>query len=333
MIIHLSDKTIFFKCSEESVKEALKTYITLNGGLVTDGNSADYQINYFLLENLEAISNLPSIIEAKVNVYETPEVNVSVFEDFNSSFYYYHRTHQLTQLVRKEKKINQWIDKTKLEPEKAVVLGWCFFVESLLLADEFCFIHSGCVSYKNEGTLFVANANQGKSTLSLLATIQGYDYLSDDQLALKETSEGVKAFRALHWPTIWVTALDLFPEIKNDIIKFSKKRKWDYRNKIEYPIAKIFPNQIKNSCSPKTLFFLNLVDDSKIKIEGISKQEALFKLLDLNKIKYAPNFKTKNKNQTIRNQLSCFFSLIEQVECLNLTYSFSEINKVVDLIK
>ena len=55
------------------------------------------------------------------------------------------------------------------------------------------FVHGACVGLENKGVLMCARGGGGKSTLSVLALLKGFDYVSDDYLIIQKEGDALSA--------------------------------------------------------------------------------------------------------------------------------------------
>ncbi len=74
-------------------------------------------------------------------------------------------------------------------PEDLALEGHVFFREFYRIlkktADE-SLVHGACVGLEGKGVLFCAKGNMGKSTLTVLSLLKGFEYVSDDYLVLRK---------------------------------------------------------------------------------------------------------------------------------------------------
>lgn len=83
-----------------------------------------------------------------------------------------------------------------LEPEVFVKEGHIFvqMLNQLLKTENTSLIHGACVGLDNKGILFCARGQKGKSTLTVLSLLQGFEYVSDDYLVLEKDNEKLYAY-------------------------------------------------------------------------------------------------------------------------------------------
>lgn len=127
------------------------------------------------------------------------------------------------------------------------------------------------------GALFVGASGSGKTTLTLRLTETGWRYLSDDMVVLRETdniiaAEGLRRLFAVSNKSVVgssrgrLTAA-LGPPVASD------------PNKRRLEPEAVFPESRAESCRPRTLFFLSVVDEDKTTIVEIKPQAAMLQLM------------------------------------------------------
>ena len=79
-----------------------------------------------------------------------------------------------------------------LEPEEFIKQGHIFVsvLNRILKTDTTALVHAAVVGLENFGVLFCARGQRGKSTLAVLAMLEGFDYVSDDYLVLNRDETG-----------------------------------------------------------------------------------------------------------------------------------------------
>jgi hypothetical protein len=83
-----------------------------------------------------------------------------------------------------------------LEPEEFIKQGHIFVqtFNKILKTPAAGLVHGAVVGLDNKGILFCARGQRGKSTLAVLAMMQGFEYVSDDYLTLEKTDDGLFAY-------------------------------------------------------------------------------------------------------------------------------------------
>ena len=82
-----------------------------------------------------------------------------------------------------------------LEPEEFIKEGHIFvqILNNILKTKNTSLVHGACIGLDNQGILLCARGQRGKSTLAVLAIMEGFEYVSDDYLTLEKDSENLYA--------------------------------------------------------------------------------------------------------------------------------------------
>ena len=82
-----------------------------------------------------------------------------------------------------------------LEPEEFIKEGHLLvkILYQILKTENTNLIHGACVGLNNNGVLFCARGQRGKSTLTVLSMIEGFEYVSDDYLTLEKDGNNLYA--------------------------------------------------------------------------------------------------------------------------------------------
>lgn len=82
-----------------------------------------------------------------------------------------------------------------LEAEEFIKQGHIFVqtFNKILKTPKTGLVHGAVVGLENKGVLFCARGQRGKSTLAVLAMMEGFDYVSDDYLTLENAKDGLYA--------------------------------------------------------------------------------------------------------------------------------------------
>ena len=79
-----------------------------------------------------------------------------------------------------------------LEPEEFIKEGHIFvqFFNNILKTESSNLVHGAVIGLNGDGICFCARGQRGKSTLSVLSMMKGFEYVSDDYLILHENNKG-----------------------------------------------------------------------------------------------------------------------------------------------
>ena len=82
-----------------------------------------------------------------------------------------------------------------LEPEEFIKQGHLLvrILNKITKTPSTGLVHGAAVGINNKGILICARGQRGKSTLAVLAMMQGFEYVSDDYLTLEKTDDGLFA--------------------------------------------------------------------------------------------------------------------------------------------
>ena len=136
-------------------------------------------------------------------------------------------------------------------------------------------LHANGIGWQNKEFLVVGHSGSGKTTLTLTLAHQGWTFLGDDALLLRETPSGIigQAFRRGFACT--EQTINHFPGLETtseEIIPFNEK-KWQVNLEV------IYPDQFRTNCSPKILLFPEIVEDTTSQLIPIDKARAFFLLM------------------------------------------------------
>ncbi|MBR6099569.1 hypothetical protein IKP85_07465 [bacterium] len=83
-----------------------------------------------------------------------------------------------------------------LEPEEFVKEGHIFvyILNKILKTDSTALVHGACIGFDNKGILFCARGQRGKSTLTVLSLLSGFEYVSDDYLTIEKEDDKLFAY-------------------------------------------------------------------------------------------------------------------------------------------
>ena len=159
----------------------------------------------------------------------------------------------------------------KLETEEFIKEGHLFFqiFNNILKTQNTNMVHGACIGLDNTGVLLCARGQRGKSTLSVLAMMEGFEYVSDDYLTLEK--DGDKLFAHPIYSIITLSPR-MYNELydKLDGCRFiSNNAK---RDKYVINIAN-YHNQFKKKYPIKLCMFPNIVSDKEPSIVECSNQE------------------------------------------------------------
>jgi len=140
------------------------------------------------------------------------------------------------------------------------------------------FLHAAALrSPEQEGYLFVANAYSGKTSLTLALIRQGFRYLSDDTVFLRNSPQGLEVLswaRAFHVPS---ELSRVYPELAHLAARPDSS---PFHPKKELAMEEFYPERhITRLLNPQWLFFPALTGEPVTRLEPLSSAQALPLLL------------------------------------------------------
>ncbi|RJQ46350.1 MAG: hypothetical protein C4538_07045 [Nitrospiraceae bacterium] len=134
-------------------------------------------------------------------------------------------------------------------------------------------LHANGLVKDHVGILLAGSSGSGKSTTSLSLIRQGWNYLSDDVILLKETSNGIKSIAFQKGVSFDPKLADHYPEL-NEYGKSSMNGQKRFLD-----ITSIYPDRFIYSSLPKLLIFPEVTDYKKTSLFPIWGAEALIMLI------------------------------------------------------
>lgn len=158
-----------------------------------------------------------------------------------------------------------------LEPEEFIKEGHLFvyILNNILKTENTNLVHGACVGLDDKGILFCARGQRGKSTLAVLAMMEGFDYVSDDYLTLEKDEDNLYA-RPIY------SIITLSPRMYNELYNRLEGSRFVSNNarKDKYVInISNFHKQFKNKYPIKMCMFPEIVSDKEPSIRECTKQE------------------------------------------------------------
>src|SRR5574344_747684 len=164
-----------------------------------------------------------------------------------------------------------------LEPEEFIKHGHIFvqMFNLILNTKESALVHGAVVGLDNHGILFCAGGQRGKSTLTVLSMLKGFEYVSDDYLTLYKSGNEL-----LSSPIYSIITLsprmynELYDELDGTRFVSNNARK----DKYVLNIAN-HHNQFKTGYPIKFCMFPQIVNDAKPSIVPCDKEMAIDQLI------------------------------------------------------
>ncbi len=158
-----------------------------------------------------------------------------------------------------------------LDPEEFIKEGHIFvqILNNILKTPNTNLVHGACVGLDNKGILLCARGQRGKSTLAVLAMIEGFEYVSDDYLTLEKEGDNLYAHPIY-------SIITLSPRMYNELYDRLDGTRFISNNarKDKYVInISNFHNQFKKKYPIKLCMFPEIVSDKEPSIKECTQQE------------------------------------------------------------
>ncbi len=158
-----------------------------------------------------------------------------------------------------------------LDPEEIIKEGHIFVqhFNRILKSNNTNMVHGASIGFNDNGILFCARGQRGKSTLTVLSMMRGFEYVSDDYLTLQKKDDSLYAHPIYSIITLSPRMYnELFDELKDSRFLFNNARKDKYVISI-----KNFHDRFKKNYPIKFCMFPEIVSDKDPSIRECSKEE------------------------------------------------------------
>lgn len=158
-----------------------------------------------------------------------------------------------------------------LEPEEFIKHGHIFvqIFNRILKTDNSNIVHGAVVGMNNNGILFCARGQRGKSTLTVLSMMEGFEYVSDDYLTLEKEGNSLYSYPIY-------SIITLSPRMYNELYDRLDGCRFVSNNarkdKYVVNISKFHP-QFKSKYPIKLCIFPEIVSDKDPSICLCNKEE------------------------------------------------------------
>lgn len=159
-----------------------------------------------------------------------------------------------------------------LAPEEFIKEGHLFvqFLNNILKTESSNLVHGAVIGYKGNGICFCARGQRGKSTLSVLSMMKGFEYVSDDYLILHENEKKELLSSPIY------SIITLSPEMYNRLYDLMDGCRFVSNNarkdKYIFNIAN-FHDRFKMNYPIKLCIFPEIVSDKEPSIKPCSEEE------------------------------------------------------------
>lgn len=182
---------------------------------------------------------------------------------------------------------------------------------------DFVVLHSGAISFNDQGALLVGHGKYGKTSLTINLVKKGLKYLSDDIAPIDEELR-LQPFPKMM--SIRTGTLESFAELKDYVdpedyfLEGLGEKTWFV------DLLNMFPNSLGKACEVKYIFLLTPQSKNGPRVDGISRGECLIELMKT-------TLKLENK---FERSLSTLSDLVENTECYRLF--IGDLDATADLI-
>ena len=159
-----------------------------------------------------------------------------------------------------------------LEPEEFIKEGHIFvqFFNNILKTETSNLVHGAVIGYNGNGICFCARGQRGKSTLSVLSMMKGFEYVSDDYLILHQDNKGQLLSSPIY------SIITLSPVMYNRLYDYMKGSQFVSNNarkdKYVFNISN-YHNTFKSNYPIKLCIFPEIVTDKDPSIRPCTLEE------------------------------------------------------------
>lgn len=159
-----------------------------------------------------------------------------------------------------------------LEPEEFIKEGHIFvqFFNNILKTESSNLVHGAVIGYNGNGICFCARGQRGKSTLSVLSMMKGFEYVSDDYLILHKDNKGQLLSSPIY------SIITLAPVMYNRLYDYMKGSQFVSNNarkdKYVFNISN-YHSQFRKNYPIKLCIFPEIVTDKEPSIRPCTVEE------------------------------------------------------------
>lgn len=163
-----------------------------------------------------------------------------------------------------------------LNPEEFIKQGHIFvqIFNKISKTENSHLVHGAVVGLNNNGILFCARGQRGKSTLAVLAMMHGFDYVSDDYLILEKEGKDLYSYPIYSIITLSPRMYnELYGDLKGKFVSNNARRD-------KYVIdIKAYHETFRDKYPIKVCMFPQIVDDEEPSIVSCKKGQAITQLI------------------------------------------------------
>lgn len=180
------------------------------------------------------------------------------------------KTHQIDLSMRRELDFQRFEDLQVLNYAISTALRRCDVFE----------IHSGAVvePQTERAVLFAAASGSGKSTLTLQLVGNGWRYLTDDVLLLKNVGGVIKAYPVRREFAVTRSTVDASGSRVREAFANAD---WSNGSKKSFMPHDAFPGAFSPDCEPHSIFFPIITDQKQSVVKALTPGETMIQLIKL----------------------------------------------------
>ncbi len=206
----------------------------------------------------------------------------------------------------------------RLLPDPAYHLCFTQPISLWLKQRSLFFLHAGCVAEGSAGVLIIGHSRAGKSCLSLSAVRDGFRFLSDEQPLIQKRAGSVAALAFPRRIRLDRAVASGFPELKGLLRATGCER-------ILFPIERVWPGSVTESCLPRLLVFPKFQAHGKLKVRQLHPTQALARLLQDDHFIW---YRRGPLSRLSEEHLSVLEGLAKQAEPVEMLYGNSDLQRI-----
>jgi len=199
------------------------------------------------------------------------------------------------------------------EPEAvhpAILSNFMFLIglSEMCRARDYFLIHAAAVTEDGKGVLVPALSGSGKTTLCVSLLHGGFKYLSDDRPFLRSIDGGYEILSFPEDIDVTENTISLFPELREldpSVLRTGLRKR-------KFSVESVYPGITRDRTTPRVLLFPRVVDEKRSRLRGISKTEAVARLLPHSLLVMDPDVAAK--------QFHMLCGMVETMDCYELDY-------------
>ena len=179
-------------------------------------------------------------------------------------------THQIDLLMKRDLDFQRFDDLQVLNYAISTALRRCDVYE----------LHSGAVvePQTKRGVLFMGASGSGKSTLTLQLVANGWQFLTDDVLCLKESGGVVQAYPLRRAFAVTRSTADASGLPAREALA---NVDWSDGSKKAFMPHDVFPEAFLPDCEPHSIFFPDITDEKQSVVKPLTPGDTMIQLIKL----------------------------------------------------